>query len=42
MIFDTLISAHSLQQNSPHPDWVIINCRFSLTNTELGAYKIKM
>lgn len=38
MTYKTLISANSLQQNLYNPDWVIIDCRFSLANTEIGAY----
>lgn len=38
MIYRTLIDAATLQQNLNQPDWVIIDCRFSLANTEAGSY----
>ncbi|MFZ2724846.1 MAG: sulfurtransferase [Methylococcaceae bacterium] len=41
MTYKTLISANSLQQNLYNPDWVIIDCRFSLANTEIGAYNYR-
>ena len=38
MTYSTLISAETLHQNLNHPDWVIVDCRFSLANTELGGF----
>ncbi|WP_340124282.1 sulfurtransferase [Methylobacter svalbardensis] len=37
MTYTTLISAATLQQQLKHPDWVIVDCRFSLADTEAGA-----
>jgi thiosulfate/3-mercaptopyruvate sulfurtransferase len=37
MNYRTLISAADLQQHINNPDWVIIDCRFSLANSELGS-----
>jgi len=33
----TLIAAETLQQNLNNPNWIIIDCRFSLADTEYGA-----
>ena len=38
MTYSTLISAETLHQNLNHPDWVIVDCRFSLANTESGSF----
>lgn len=35
-MFSTLISAEALQKRLYDPDWVIVDCRFDLTNTALG------
>lgn len=37
MVFKTLISAQELHENLHHPDWVIVDCRFSLINSDLGG-----
>jgi len=37
MTYTTLISAATLHQQLKHPDWVIVDCRFSLADTEAGA-----
>ena len=41
MTYTTLISAETLNQHLDKPDWVIIDCRFSLADTEAGftAYR---
>ncbi len=36
MTFNTLISAETLNLNLYQPDWVIVDCRFSLANPEQG------
>ncbi len=40
-MFDTLISVAQLAENLHQPDWVIIDCRFDLADTEAGrrAYR---
>jgi thiosulfate/3-mercaptopyruvate sulfurtransferase len=38
MTYTTLVSAATLQQNLDNPNWVIVDCRFSLSETEAGAY----
>lgn len=35
MTYTTLVSAQTLHS---HPDWIIVDCRFSLADTEAGAY----
>jgi len=37
MTYTTLISTATLQQQLNNPHWVIIDCRFSLADTEAGA-----
>lgn len=37
MAYTTLISTETLNQQLNNPDWVIVDCRFSLTDTEAGA-----
>jgi thiosulfate/3-mercaptopyruvate sulfurtransferase len=37
MTYTTLISAESLQQQLTNPGWIIIDCRFSLADTNLGG-----
>lgn len=41
MPYTTLITAEILNLNLNNPDWIIIDCRFSLTNSEAGekAYR---
>jgi thiosulfate/3-mercaptopyruvate sulfurtransferase len=36
MNYTTLISAEQLQAHLSNPDWVIVDCRFSLANTQAG------
>ncbi len=38
MTYTTLVSAATLQQNLDNPNWVIVDCRFSLADAEAGAY----
>ncbi len=37
MSHTTIITAETLKQNLNNPDWIIIDCRFSLADTETGA-----
>ncbi len=37
MAYTTLISTQTLHQQLNNPDWVIVDCRFSLADTEAGA-----
>jgi thiosulfate/3-mercaptopyruvate sulfurtransferase len=37
MAYNTLVSADILHQRLNNPNWIIIDCRFSLTDTEAGA-----
>jgi thiosulfate/3-mercaptopyruvate sulfurtransferase len=37
MTYTTLISTDTLNQQLNHPNWVIVDCRFSLADTEAGA-----
>jgi thiosulfate/3-mercaptopyruvate sulfurtransferase len=36
MLYDTLISVNDLYSHLTDPDWVIVDCRFSLADTEHG------
>jgi len=36
MVFNTLISAQELHENLHRPDWIIVDCRFSLTDLKQG------
>ena len=38
MTYTTLISASLLNQNLNNPNWIIIDCRFSLANYDAGHY----
>jgi thiosulfate/3-mercaptopyruvate sulfurtransferase len=38
MNYRTLISVPELQQHIYDPNWIIIDCRFSLANSEAGSY----
>ena len=38
MTYTTLISASQLHQNLNNPNWIIIDCRFSLANYDAGHY----
>jgi thiosulfate/3-mercaptopyruvate sulfurtransferase len=37
MTYTTLVSTDTLNQQLNHPNWVIVDCRFSLADTEAGA-----
>lgn len=37
MTYTTLVSAQALHQQLNNPDWIIVDCRFSLADTEAGA-----
>jgi len=37
MTYSTLVSTETLHQHLNHPDWIIIDCRFSLANAAAGA-----
>ncbi|MGZ5052834.1 MAG: sulfurtransferase [Methylobacter sp.] len=37
MTYTTLISAQTLNQNLNNPNWIVVDCRFSLADTEAGA-----
>ncbi|TRW95830.1 sulfurtransferase [Candidatus Methylobacter oryzae] len=37
MAYTTLISAQTLNQNLNNPNWIAVDCRFSLADTEAGA-----
>lgn len=37
MTYTTLISTETLNQQLNNPDWIIVDCRFSLADTEAGA-----
>lgn len=41
MEFSTLISVEGLAQNLKHPDWVIVDCRFSLADTNKGRQEFQ-
>ncbi len=38
MIYTTLVSPATLDQNLNNPKWVIVDCRFSLANSDAGGY----
>ncbi|MDD1624312.1 MAG: sulfurtransferase [Methylococcaceae bacterium] len=38
MTFTTLISATTLHQHLNDPNWVVVDCRFSLANSDAGDY----
>ncbi|MFI3185962.1 MAG: sulfurtransferase [Methylococcaceae bacterium] len=42
MTYTTLVSSDTLQQQLNCPDWIIVDCRFSLADTEAGgqAYRL--
>ncbi|WP_020558406.1 sulfurtransferase [Thiofilum flexile] len=37
-MYQTLISVPTLVENLSNPDWLILDCRFSLADTELGRF----
>ncbi len=41
MIYSTLMDCKTLEQNLKNVDWVLVDCRFSLQDTDVGflAYK---
>jgi len=38
MSHTTLICPKNLHQQMDNPDWVIVDCRFSLSDTDAGGY----
>lgn len=38
MIYKTLINAKTVHENLKNPNWVIVDCRFSLAKPDLGAF----
>jgi thiosulfate/3-mercaptopyruvate sulfurtransferase len=38
MIYTTIVSPATLDQNLNNPKWVIVDCRFSLANSDAGGY----
>jgi len=42
MSYRTLVSTKILNQHINNPDWVVIDCRFSLTDSESGAKAYRM
>lgn len=42
MSYSTLITADALRAQLDNPDWIIIDCRFSLADTELGAKNYRL
>lgn len=38
MTHNTLVSATTLNENINNPNWIIIDCRFSLANSDAGSY----
>ena len=38
MTHNTLVSATTLNENINNPKWIIIDCRFSLANSDAGSY----
>ena len=38
MTYTTLVSAATLHQHLDDPNWVIVDCRFSLANSDAGSY----
>lgn len=38
MTYTRLVSATTLNQNLDNPQWVIVDCRFSLANSDAGGY----
>jgi len=41
MTYNTLISATVLKQNLENPDWVVVDCRFSLADENVGSYSYR-
>ena len=38
MTHNTLVSATTLNQHINDPKWVVVDCRFSLADSDLGGY----
>ena len=38
MTYRTLVNATTLNENINNPNWIIIDCRFSLADSEAGCY----
>ncbi len=38
MTYTTLVSAATLHQHLDNPNWVVVDCRFSLANSDAGSY----
>jgi thiosulfate/3-mercaptopyruvate sulfurtransferase len=38
MTYSTLVSAAILHQHLDNPNWVVVDCRFSLANSDAGSY----
>ena len=38
MTYRTLVNATTLNENIKNPNWIIIDCRFSLTDSDAGSY----
>ena len=38
MTYTTLVSPAALKQNLNNPNWVVVDCRFSLANSDAGGY----
>jgi thiosulfate/3-mercaptopyruvate sulfurtransferase len=38
MTYTTLVSPATLNQNLDNPNWVVVDCRFSLANSNAGSY----
>ncbi len=38
MTYTTLVSATTLHQNLNNPQWIVVDCRFSLANSDAGSY----
>ena len=38
MTYTTLVSPSTLNQNLDNPNWLIVDCRFSLANSDAGGY----
>ena len=37
MNYSTLVSSATLEQNLDNPDWVVVDCRFSLADSQAGG-----
>ena len=41
MSYTTLVSSATLNQNLDNPNWVVVDCRFSLANSDAGGYEYR-